>query len=224
MLDLPGQPLLDKAALVGGCLRLPLQVDARRLLEDVARLAESYWGSQGGRVGVHRPAEAVFLRGYAPAEGDRPIEDRPALAQLPYVGEIIRQLIPAPVQRCLLARLPAGEVVGMHVDRAPYFSKTVRIHVPVQTHELAWMFASGRVYRMAAGEVWALNNSAAHGVWNAHATQSRTHLICDFLPTPQLLDLLERGDRNCGSENPALEAQLQARIAGRSGAVQGRMA
>jgi hypothetical protein len=216
MLDLPGQLVLDKTALVGGCLRLPLQVDAPRLQSDVAALPDSFWGSAGGRVGVHRPAEAVFLRGFAPAEGEQPIEDRPALAHLPYVRYIIRQLIPAPPLRCLLARLPAGEVVGLHVDRAPYFSKTLRVHVPVQTHELVWMLASGRVYRMRPGEVWALNNSAAHGVWNAHTTLSRTHLICDFLPTPALLEMLERGDRKLGSEDPAIEAQVRAMAAARA--------
>ncbi|HEX9474320.1 MAG TPA: aspartyl/asparaginyl beta-hydroxylase domain-containing protein [Steroidobacteraceae bacterium] len=213
MLDVPGQPVLDKTALVGGCLRLPLQVDAPGLQRDVEALPDTFWGTPGGRVGVHRPAEAVFLRGFAPAAGEQPIEDRPALAHLPYVRYIIQQLIPAPPLRCLLARVPAGEVVGLHVDRAPYFSKTLRVHVPVQTHELAWMFASGRVYRMRPGEVWALNNSAAHGVWNAHATLSRTHLICDFLPTPALLGLLERGERTLGSEDPAIETRLRATAA-----------
>lgn len=224
MLDIPGQPVLDKVALVGGCSRLPIQVDARRLQDDIAGLPDSFWGSQGGRVGVHRPAEAVFLRGYAPADGDQPIEDRQALAELWYVREIIYQLIPGSPLRCLLARLPPGEFVGMHVDRAPYFSKTLRIHVPVHTHESAWMLASGRVYLMRSGEVWALNNSAAHGVWNAHATLARTHLICDFLPTPALLDLLRRGDRERGSEDPAIEAEVRAMAAARAQAEQGRKA
>ena len=31
-----------------------------------------------------------------------------------------------------------------------------------------------------------LNNSAQHGVWSCHPSLSRTHLICDFLPTPEL--------------------------------------
>jgi hypothetical protein len=72
MLDLPGQPLLDKLALVGGCLRLPLRIDADRLRTEISQLPESFWGTTGGRVGVHREVQALFLRGYAPAEGDRP--------------------------------------------------------------------------------------------------------------------------------------------------------
>jgi hypothetical protein len=210
MLDIPGQPRIDKDALVGGCLRLPLAVDAARLRAEVDALPGTFWGTRGGRVGVHRPAEAVFLRGYAPAEGDKPVEDRPALRHLPYAREIINALIPAPPLRCLLARLPAGAVVGLHVDRAPYFFKTLRIHIPVETHEQAWMLAAGRVYRMRAGEVWALNNSAVHGVWNAHAALARTHMICDFLPSAALLALLAGGERDLGQEDPAVVAHIRA--------------
>lgn len=209
MLDIPGQSVIDKATLVGGCVRLPLSVDAERLRRDVDGLPESYWGSRGGRVGVHLPAEAVFLRGHAPAEGDKPVDDRPALQHLPYVRELLGTLIPAPPMRCLLARLPPGAVVAGHIDRAPYFSKTLRIHIPVTTHATAWMLAGGRVYSMLPSEVWVLNNSALHGVWNDHEALSRTHLICDFLPTAALLALVAQGERGLGLEEPLIEARLQ---------------
>ena len=212
MLDLPGHPTLDKQTLVGGCVRLPLSVDAERLHAEFAKLPPSVWGSRGGRVGVHSAAEALFLRGYAPAEGNKPIEDRPALDLLPYVRYIIEELIDAQPLRCLLARLPAGAAIPPHVDRAPYFSKSLRIHIPVETHELSWMVCAGQVYLMRAGEVWVLNNSTTHAVWNEHASLSRTHIICDFLPSAALLDLLSRGDRSLGRHMPAVEQHVaQAR-------------
>ncbi|HJS22558.1 MAG TPA: aspartyl/asparaginyl beta-hydroxylase domain-containing protein [Steroidobacteraceae bacterium] len=211
MLDLPDQPLLDKHALVGGCVRLPLTVDAQRLRDEVANLPVSLWGTRGGRVGVHKLAEALFLRGHAPAEGDKPVEERAALRLLPYVRVIVEEMIAAPPLRCLLARLPAGAVVAPHMDdRAPYFAKTLRIHVPVETHEQSWMFCAGQTYLMKPGEVWALNNLAVHAVWNAHATLSRTHLICDFLPTPALLELHARGERGLGRDMPEVEQHLWA--------------
>lgn len=196
MLDLPDYPVLDKAALIGGCVRLPLHVDAARLAAQVGTLPRTLWGTRGGRIGVHSPAEAIFLRGHAPAEGDLPIEDRPPLALLPYVREIIGALIPAPPLRCLLARLPGGALIAPHIDQAPYFEKTIRIHVPVETHERVAMYVAGRRYCMAAGEVWILNNSAPHAVRNGDPARARTHLICDFLPTPALLDLLARSARD----------------------------
>lgn len=210
MFDLPDSPL-DKAALIGACARLPIAVDAMRLRAEVDALPESLWETRAGRLGPHDAARAVFLRGYAPAEGrGKPVEDRESLAQLPYAREIITRLLPAPPQRCLLARLPAGAMVPPHSDIGPYFLKTIRIHVPVITHENVWMYCDGRVFRMQAGEVWALNNIAEHAVWNADATRPRTHMICDYLPSPALLDLLARAERDLGTINAEVERHLQA--------------
>jgi hypothetical protein len=47
MLDIPSHPLLDKTALVGGCVRLPLKVDAGRLRGEIAALPDSLWGTSG---------------------------------------------------------------------------------------------------------------------------------------------------------------------------------
>jgi hypothetical protein len=209
MLDLPGHPTLDKLGLIGACSRLPLRVDAGQLQAEVAMLPEGSWAGTGGRVGVHRPAQAIFLRGYAPAEGEKPIDDREPLAALPYVRDLITQVIPAAAQRCLLARLPPGARITGHIDMAPYFAKTLRIHVPVVTHDQAYMYCAGLTYKMLPGEVWALNNSATHGVWNAHATQARTHLICDFLPSPELLGLLARSERDLGTADASLDRAMR---------------
>lgn len=211
MLDIPGQPVLNKSTLVGGCARLPIRVDGERLLEEVQQLPSSVWGTSGGRVGVHAAAQAVFLRGFAPAEGDKPIADRPVLEQLPYVKWIIADLIAAPAQRCLLARLPANGFVAPHIDRAPYFGKTIRIHIPVETHDCVYMLCAGQCYVMRRDEVWALNNCAEHAVWNAHPSLSRTHLICDFLPGSHLLELLSSSERALGQERPQV-TQYFARL------------
>ncbi|HET7064953.1 MAG TPA: aspartyl/asparaginyl beta-hydroxylase domain-containing protein [Rudaea sp.] len=204
MITLPGHPLLDKTALIGGCARLPVRVDAERLQAEVASIPAELWLSRGGRVGVHNPAQAIFLRGHAPAEGNLPIEDREALRHVPYVREFMTRLIAAQPLRCLLARLPGGAIIAAHTDQAEYFSKTIRIHVPVTTHATAWMYCAGRSYRMQPGEVWALNNSTQHGVWNADPERSRTHLICDFLTSPALLDLLARAERDLGTDEAAV--------------------
>jgi hypothetical protein len=214
MLDLPGHPVIDKTTLVGGCLRLPVRIDAQRLAAEVAALPATSWGSTGGRVGVHRNAEALFLRGYAPAQGALPIEDRESLALLPYAREIIEKLIPAPPQRCLLARLPGGVSIDPHIDRAPYFSKTLRLHFPIESHERVHMVAGAFTYLMRPGEIWVLNNSAPHAVWNADPDRSRTHMICDFLPTPALLGLLASGDRDLGRHDDAVQRHFATHATG----------
>lgn len=205
MLSVPGYPVLDKELLIGGCSRLPLQVDSNRLRTEVEALPKELWGSRGGRVGVHNTAEAIFLRGYAPVEGERQVEDRETLARLPYVRSLIHSLIPATPLRCLLAKLPPGAVISPHVDQADYFHKTLRLHFPIESPRSAKMYCAGRVYYMQPGEVWALNNCTVHAVWNADAVQARTHLICDFLPTPPLLKLLAESERELGVEDPETE-------------------
>jgi hypothetical protein len=190
-------------------MRLRLKIDAGRLVDEVAALPDSLWGTRGGRVGVHKVSEALFLRGFAPAEGDKPVDDRSALDLLPYARFIIEQVVPAAPLRCLLARLPAGASIAPHIDLAPYFSKTLRIHVPVETNPSVHMIAGGLCYSMRPGEVWVLNNSAPHAVWNAHPTDSRTHLICDFLPSAALLELLRLGERDLGLWRPDVDGHLQ---------------
>jgi hypothetical protein len=210
MLDIPDQPLLDKLALIGGCIRLRVRADAKRLRAQVEALPSDTWATTGGRVGVHSAAAAVFLRGYAPAEGDQPIEDRAILDRLPYARELIQDIIPAPPLRCLLAQLPAAASIPPHIDRAPYFGKSIRLHVPVISNELVAMVAGDFCYRMLPGEVWALNNSARHAVWNAHGSQARTHLICDFLPSAGLMALLIAGERDLGVRREDVERHLAA--------------
>ncbi len=210
MLELAGEPRLDKTTLIGGCVRLPLRVDAALLRTEVEALPAALWAGTDGRVGVHNVTQSLFLRGHAPAQGNLPIEDRAPLTHLPYVQRLVRERIPGAAQRCVLARLPAGASILPHIDRAPYFAQTLRLHLPVITHDAAWMLASGLCYRMQAGEVWVLNNTAAHAVWNAHASASRTHLICDFLPSPALLALLAAGERDLGKREPDVDAHFAA--------------
>jgi hypothetical protein len=214
MATLHDQPVLDKAALIGACARLPLRLDAARLRSEVEAIPAAMWLTRGGRVGVHDAAQAIFLRGHAPYErSSEPIGDREMLAQLPYIRSIISDLIPAAPMRCLLARLPGGGIIKAHSDQTEYFDKTIRIHMPVITHDDAWMFCHGRSYRMAPGEVWALYNNAPHGVWNADPQAARTHLICDFLGAPALFDLLARAERDLGSVEPRVREALMAAVA-----------
>ena len=214
MLDLPGHPELDKQILIGKCLRLELRADPEAIRREVSSLPVSTWDTTGGRIGVHRAAQAVFLRGYAPAEGNKPIEPRPVLEQLPYIRHLIESVIPAQVQRCLLARLPAQTRIAPHIDQAPYFAKTLRVHVPVETNEQVWMICQDEAFHMSPGEIWLINNSNVHAVCNDNATQARIHLICDFLPSPALLQLLAAAERPRGVSAESVSSGLRLSEAG----------
>lgn len=204
----PAIPPVDKDALIGGCVRLPVAVDIDRLYREVQALPESCWGTRGGRVGVHQPTEGVFLRGHAPIEGPKPIEDREPLQALPYIRSLIHDRIPAPPMRCLLAKLLPHGVIRMHVDKGDYFLQTLRLHVPIVTDPSVAMFCRDRVYRMQRGEVWALNNSTLHGVYSGWS-MPRLHLICDFLPTAALCDLIRTGEHDLGTVDPDIEERVR---------------
>lgn len=210
MTDLADLPVLDKHRIIGaGCTRLRVAVDAERIRREVAALPDSMWGSKGGRGGVHNRAEAIWLRGHAPAEKRWPIEERDPFRLLPTLRELVMVTIPAPPMRCLLARLAAGSQVPAHADSGEYFVRTLRLHVPVITNPGVKMFADGRVYAMHPGEVWALDNSGIHGVINDDPRQARTHMIVDYLPSPGLLDLLAAADRGLGLEDAAVTRRFE---------------
>lgn len=196
---LDGYERLDKALLIGGCRLLDLPVDAERLQREVAAIPTEQWQGASGRVGVHARAHAVFLRGYAPTEGERkPIEDREILASMPYAAELIRSIGTKPL-RGVLARLKAGDSIKSHVDRGPILIRSIRIHVPVVTNDQVFMHCNGKAYRMKPGEIWAINNGAEHAAHNRHPKEDRIHLICDYLPEAGLLELLSRGQTQLGS-------------------------
>ncbi len=201
---------VDKDALIGGCLRLNVRIDIGRLQSEVGALSAVCWNSSANRVATQRNVRSIFLRGYAPAEGPKPIEDREVLGALPYCREIISggTFGPSP-QRCLLARLAPREFIRPHTDKGDYFANTIRIHIPIFTNASTWMLCAGNCYSMAEGEAWALNNSALHAVWNGHPKLARTHMICDYFPTEELNKLLAMGVRNLGRIVPEVDDAIR---------------
>jgi hypothetical protein len=211
MQDLASPPEIDKFEWIGsGCARLPVTVDASQVRAEVDALPAGLWGTRGGRGGVHDRAEAIWLRGYAPADRRPEIDEREPFLRLPTLRRLVMETIPARPMRCVLARLAAGAVVPAHADSGPYFARTLRFHVAVITSPAVTMYSGERVYRMSPGEVWALNNAAIHGVLNDDPAQARTHLIVDFLPSEPLRDLLNRADRDLGVEMADITARFEA--------------
>ncbi len=208
-IDLDSLPVIDKHRLIGACVRLPVTVDGARLAAEVDALPRDLWGGRGGRGGVHDRADAIFLRGYAPAEGNKPLENRPPLELLPTVRELIGRTISAPPMRCVLARLAPGANIPAHADSGRYLDRTIRLHVAVITNPHVVMFVEGKVYHMQPGEIWAVNNSGTHGVLNDDPEHARTHLICDFLPSPALIELIAAGESDLGVEDPQVLRRFQ---------------
>ncbi|MEP6389550.1 MAG: aspartyl/asparaginyl beta-hydroxylase domain-containing protein [Halioglobus sp.] len=193
-----------------GAIRLPLTYDAARLSTEVAALAETEWGVNGRIAPAFANTQAVFLKGFAAASGNPSMEDRDILAELPYAREMIYSLVPAQPQNCVLSYLPPKVDVGLHIDQGEYFQNTLRVHFPVTTNELVTMYF-GACYRLQPGEVWLLNNCSVHGVENAHPSQGRIHLICDYLPSAALLELARSVPMDPGEPSDRLRDKLRAK-------------
>lgn len=206
---------IDKDALIGTCVRLPISIDLERLRQEVTNIPPEQWGEH--RADVHQQVSAIFLKGYAPEK--RMADDvRPILEQLPYIQEIIYDLIPGEPAKCLLADLRQQGAIAMHRDGHiydpndlyfhDYFSSTMRIHIPITTNEQVLFFCNGRFFNMPAGEVWTINNLSDHAVINAHPTLSRIHMIVDMHPDQVLMELVKNGERMPGDANLEVLAQI----------------
>lgn len=190
-----------------GAIRLPYRFDADRLAAEVRTVGEAGWNGGGRSAPAFAGTGAIFLKGYAAAEGNPSLAEREPLAQMPYARELMYDLLPSAPQKCVLSWLPPGVDVGLHVDQGEYFRRTLRVHFPVFTNDAVTMYF-GAAHHLRPGEVWLLNNCAPHGVENAHPTDARVHMICDFLPTTALLEIARRAEQPRGREAPELLRRL----------------
>jgi hypothetical protein len=192
---------LDKNKLVVRCKRLPITIDSDKLKNEIYSLADSFWGET--RSIVHTDVDALFVKGYPPIQR-KPDEERPALQQLPYLREIIYDIIPGTPCKCVIAKLKPNGYVRMHRDGwindpetddtyfHDYFYSTIRLHIPVVTSPEALFFDNGHFFHMPAGEVWAVNNTSDHAVINDNPVLERTHIILDMQPCDELMQMLEK--------------------------------
>jgi len=109
----------------------------------------------------------------------------------------------------VLARLAPGASIPCHADSGRYLDRIIRLHIAVITNPHVVMFVEGKVYHMQPGEIWAINNSGTHGVLNDDPEHARTHLICDFLPSPALNGLIAAGKSDLGIEDPQVTHRFE---------------
>lgn len=200
----------DKRQYISGCKRLPYAVDAPRLQAEVATLPPAVWGNV--RAPVHQETVSVFLRGQAPLQGAAEDVDQPLLSQCPYIRQLLHEVLPGRCGKCLLASLRAGGLVYPHTDAAnDYFLGSFRVHVPVLTSSQVHFFSGRRLFQMAAGEAWSVNNLAPHAVLNLHPRAPRVHLIFDIFPDASSVELLARLPEAPGTEDEVLFSQVASR-------------
>ena len=83
------------------------------------------------------------------------------------------------VIRAMVAKLVAGGKILPHIDLAPDFAATHRIHVPLVTNDMVDFEVGGEIFHLQEGVAYEISNLDAHGVHNRSA-EDRIHFIFDY--------------------------------------------
>lgn len=190
------------------CVRLPLRVDAARIAAELAALPPATWGRASRDPVVQASVDSFFVIGHPRGPRPLPPEDREPLARLPYLRRVLRDLVPATPTRAIVARLAPHGLIPLHTDTARFFRHTVRLSFQVSADGVQSLFCDGVSYSQDVGEVWALSNLVPHGVRNT-GDRARINVLADYLPSPELFRLLERGERGLGVRDAAATRTIE---------------
>jgi hypothetical protein len=107
-------------------------------------------------------------------------EKTPILRACPYFDQIIESFA-CPKGRVSLLRLEPGGVIQRHRDpeEAWVWRKSVRLHIPIITHDAVHFYVAGRRLVMRPGELWYCDFSRYHSVEN-RSPVARVHLVMDL--------------------------------------------
>lgn len=120
-----------------------------------------------------------WLRHYGPTH---------ALARAPYLAEVLSS-VDCPKLLVRLLTLPPDAEIGVHSDAGSNFQfGSVRLHVPIVTHEDVIMVIDGERVHWRPGELWWGDFSRPHWLRN-DSSVTRVHLVIDVQPNDFLLDL-----------------------------------
>ena len=123
--------------------------------------------------------------------------------------------------RVHLSKMPAGKSLPIHRDGYgvqgdrkrgfAIFNDTIRFHIPVETHDDAFIYCGGDFYHMGKNEAWLMNNFNPHSAVNLSDTKDRYHIIFDVVPNKATLDLIAAGNSDLGQKKPDVKKTLSWR-------------
>lgn len=198
-------------------LQLPVLFDAAALAEEVAAVDARWWRGRTQRDDGNSALTLITTHGDPDSdELSGPMRPTPALAQCPYLMQVLENL-GATWGRARLMRLSGQAEVRAHVDINYYWRERMRVHVPiVTTPSVRFQCGDGEV-NMAAGECWIFDTWRRHRVLN-QGNDTRIHLVADTVGGERFWDLLAQA-RPPGVRGADWQPQRFAAQAGRPPAV-----
>jgi hypothetical protein len=177
-------------------LQLPFQFDAARMLEEVNRMATTYWTMHYQKLHYEGSWSAIPLRSVngvidniiiAP-DSNSNYQYTVLLDQCPYLKEVLSQFH-CPQLAVRLLKLDAGALIKEHRDYELYFEKgEARLHIPVITHDEVYMYLDKERVHPREGECWYMNFNLPHSIENK-STVNRIHLVLDVVVNDWLKEI-----------------------------------
>ncbi|MEM7359121.1 MAG: sulfotransferase [Pseudomonadota bacterium] len=181
-------------------IRLPLAVDAQRLLEEASQFSEYDWEYHPQRYDGNTALNLVSKDGGRSDSYVGQMQATDALQQCPYIQQVMASLGTV-IGRSRFMRLAPGKGVPPHSDTDYSWRNRVRIHIPVVTDPniqfCCWTRqedGSKHVEKvhMQAGEAWIFDNWREHAVENEVEIE-RIHLVIDTVGSAEFWKLAGQG-------------------------------
>jgi hypothetical protein len=185
-------------------LRLPLYCDVARMQQEVSALASEFWRPHYNPMNHEGewcalPLYAIdgnphsILATHVGASSTATYQPTPLLEGCPYLFSLL-QTLQFPKRAVRLLRLDAGALIKEHSDvQLACEEGGVRLHLPVQTNEQVEFHLDGERIRMCEGDLWYLNLTLPHRVYNMGIT-NRIHLVIDGEMNTWLAEQFARTD------------------------------
>jgi len=192
-----------------GCVRLPITVDDALLAAEIDGLPADAWGGASRDPVVQASVESFFAIGYP--RGPRPVppDDRPVLAQMPHLKQLLRETFAASPTRAIVARLLPHGLIPIHTDTPRFFRSTLRLSIQVVAEGVQRLYCNGLWYDMAPGEVWAIDNLKPHAIHNGGAGP-RINVLVDYVPSNELVRLIAAGEHGLGVTDEAAQQAIES--------------
>lgn len=156
--------------------RLPLNIDAQRIQDELSKIPESEWINHPNSNKGNSTLPLISINGEDNHDVIGEMQMCPRLEKMPYVKYVLSRLN-TNLGRSRFMRLEAGAGVPSHCDTNLYWLQRMRIHIPITTNPSVVFKSGNQTRHMASGESWVLDTWHKHSV--ANDGDERIHLVAD---------------------------------------------
>ena len=174
-------------------IRLPINVDADRLVAEVDHLPDSAWQAHPTGFKGNSAVPLISVGGENNDKIRGPMAMTGHLKACEYIQQVLASF-KVVFGRSRLMCLGPGAEVPRHCDSNYHWYTRVRIHIPVVTYPEVEFHCHDQMINMAAGEAWIFDNWKMHRVINPTAHR-RIHLVADTAGSAAFWDMVEQSLR-----------------------------